>query len=109
MRPARAAYAAIEAEVLPVDAQTTAFAPSCAATEIAVVMPRSLNEPVGLSPSTLSQTSAPERPDSQPDFTSGVPPSHKVTASMSCGMSSRSRYSSITPCHWLIRRLPRPA
>ena len=29
--PARAAYAAIEAEVLPVEAQTTALAPSCSA------------------------------------------------------------------------------
>ena len=68
LRPARAAYAAIDAEVLPVDAHTTASAPSAAATEIAVVMPRSLKEPVGLSPSTLSQTSAPVSPDSQADW-----------------------------------------
>ena len=45
--PARAAYAAAEAEVLPVDAQTTALAPASAAAVMAMVMPRSLNEPVG--------------------------------------------------------------
>jgi hypothetical protein len=70
-----AAYAAIDAEVLPVEAQTTALAPSWTATEIATVMPRSLKEPVGLSPSTLSQTSPPVRPESQAEWTSGVPPS----------------------------------
>src|SRR5215217_6381567 len=75
LRPARAAYAAIDADVLPVLAQTTASAPSASADEIAVVIPRSLKDPVGLSPSTLSQTSAPDRPESQDDGTSGVPPS----------------------------------
>jgi hypothetical protein len=39
--------------VLPVDAQITALAPASAAFEIAMVMPRSLNDPVGLAPSTL--------------------------------------------------------
>ena len=39
--------------MLPVDAQMTAFAPSSAALEMAMVMPRSLNEPVGFAPSTL--------------------------------------------------------
>src|SRR4051794_26832013 len=73
LRPARAAYAAIDALVLPVDAQTTACAPSDSAQEIAAVMPRSLNEPVGLSPSTLSQTSPPDSPESHADGTSGVP------------------------------------
>ena len=56
--PARAAYAAADAEVFPVDAQTTALAPSSTALEIAMVIPRSLKEPVGLAPSTFSQTSA---------------------------------------------------
>ena len=51
--PARAAYAAALALVLPVEAQMTAFAPSSTALVIAIVMPRSLNEPVGLAPSTL--------------------------------------------------------
>ncbi len=99
LRPARAAYAAIDAEVLPVDAQTTASAPSASAHEIAVVMPRSLKEPVGLSPSTLSQTSPPVSPDSHDDGTSGVPPSRRVIAGTPSGMSSSSRYSSMTPRH----------
>ena len=64
----------MEAEVLPVEAQTTALAPSRTATEIAAVMPRSLNEPVGLSPSTLSQTSAPVSPESHSEWTRGCRP-----------------------------------
>jgi hypothetical protein len=51
--PARAAYAAAEALVLPVEAQMIAFDPSSTALDTAMVMPRSLNEPVGLAPSTL--------------------------------------------------------
>ena len=99
--PALAAYADIEADVLPVDAQTTACAPSWQATEIAAVMPRSLNEPVGLSPSTLSHTSASDTSVSQSEWTNGVPPSRRVTGSRSSGIRSRSgRYSAITPRHW---------
>ena len=117
--PALAAYAAIEAEVLPVEAQTTACAPSALATEMAVVMPRSLKEPVGLLPSTFSHTSPPVTEQSHSDRTSGVPPSPSVTAGVPSGISSRSRYSSMTPRHWWVRvrrahavitpRLPRPA
>ena len=57
--PALTAYAAAEAEVFPVDAQITAFAPSSAALEIAMVIPRSLNDPVGFRPSYLIQTLLP--------------------------------------------------
>ena len=104
VRPAFAAYAAIEAEVLPVDAQTTASAPSALATEMAVVMPRSLKDPVGLLPSTLSHTSAPVSPR-QP-----LGP-HQRRAALAQGdrlsaggdRSSSSRYSSITPRHWCGR------
>ena len=46
--------AAAEAEVLPVDAQMMALLPSPAACVTATVMPRSLNEPVGLDPSNLA-------------------------------------------------------
>ena len=53
MSPARAAYAAALALVLPVEAQITAFAPWAAAMLTATVMPLSLNEAVGLAPSTL--------------------------------------------------------
>ena len=55
--PAFVAYAAALALVLPVDAQITAFAPSSAALEIAIVIPRSLKEPVGFAPSNFNQTS----------------------------------------------------
>ena len=61
--------------MLPVDAQITASAPSRTAAETAQVMPRSLNEPVGLAPSSLSQTSAPTRSDTRSASTSGVEPS----------------------------------
>jgi hypothetical protein len=63
MIPARAAYAAAEAEVLPVEAQTTALAPSSTALEMARVIPRSLKEPVGLVPSNLRKTCTPVRDD----------------------------------------------
>ena len=109
-RPAFAAYAAIDADVLPVEAHTQACAPSCLATDIAAVMPRSLKEPVGLSPSTLRWTVPPVSPESHSECTSGVPPSRSVTASTPSGMSSRSRYSSTTPRQpWVIPRRPRPA
>ena len=42
-----AAYAAAEAAVLPVDAQSTMRAPSSSAFATATTIPRSLNEPVG--------------------------------------------------------------
>ena len=48
-----AAYAAAEAEVLPVEAHSTACWPRARASVIAIVMPRSLNDPVGFRPSTL--------------------------------------------------------
>ncbi len=65
--------------MFPVDAQTTALAPPATALEIATVMPRSLNEPVGLAPSTFRYTLAPTRSESLGAGTSGVPPSSKVT------------------------------
>ena len=98
--PAFVAYAAADALVLPVDAQITALAPCPAATEMAVVMPRSLNEPVGLSPSNLSQTSAPTREERCSAGISGVPPSSRVTTGIPSRDGSRSAYSRITPRHW---------
>ncbi len=53
VRPALAAYAAALALVLPVDAQITAVAPRPTAALTATVMPRSLNDPVGLPASTF--------------------------------------------------------
>jgi hypothetical protein len=112
--PARVAYAAIDADVLPVDAHTTAFAPCSAASDTATVMPRSLNEPVGLTASTFSHTEHPVRSDSHADSTSGVPPSPSDTIGVSSLTGSQSRYSSMTPRHCgapepLTQRLPRRA
>ena len=66
----------------------TASAPSSSAALTATVMPRSLNEPVGLAPSSLSQTSAPVSSDSRGARISGVSPSPIVT-SASTGSLSR--------------------
>lgn len=52
--PAFAAYAARDADVLPVDAHPTTLAPSSLALDTPMVIPRSLNEPVGLSPSNFT-------------------------------------------------------
>src|SRR5215213_5376139 len=91
--PARVEYAAAEADVFPVDAHTTALAPSSTALEMASVMPRSLNDPVGLAPSTLSHTSAPTRSDSRGAWTRGVAPSLRVTTGVWASTGRNSRYS----------------
>jgi hypothetical protein len=65
------AYAAAEAEVLPVEAHTTALAPAATAAVIAMVIPRSLKEPVGFIPSTFRYTSEPVSSESARARTSG--------------------------------------
>jgi hypothetical protein len=79
--PARAAKAAAEAEVLPVEAQITAREPASTALDMAIVMPRSLNEPVGLKPSHLRKmaTLGSVASASRGAGTSGVLPSSSVT------------------------------
>ena len=57
---------------------------------MATVMPRSLNDPVGLTPSTLSSTWQPVSSDNRGASTSGVPPSHKVTTIAFAGSAIRS-------------------
>ena len=94
-----AAYAAAEAEVFPVEAQMTAFAPSSAAFEIAMVIPRSLNEPVGFVPSNFNQISFPRIFERLLASTRGVPPSRRVITGVFDETGRRSRYSSITPRH----------
>src|SRR3954464_7146294 len=84
----------------------TARAPERAATEIAVVIPRSLKEPVGLSPSYLMWTSAPTTSERWAAGISGVPPSPSVTTGAPARDGSRSRYSSITPRHGEATSLP---
>ena len=74
--------------MLPVEAQTTASAPSALAAETATVMPRSLNEPVGLAPSSFSHTSQPVSEERCGAGTSGVSPSPIVTSG-STGSRSR--------------------
>src|SRR5918999_1299061 len=105
--PARAAYAAAEALVFPVEAHTTALAPSSRALETATVIPRSLKEPVGLVPSYFRYTSQPVSADRASDRTSGVPPSRRVTSGVALDTGSRSRYSAITPRHGLAISSPR--
>ena len=76
----------------------TALAPSSTALVIAIVMPRSLNDPVGLAPSTFRWTSQPVRRDSSGAGSSGVAAlpqrDHRRASSLT---GSRSRYSSISP------------
>ena len=97
--PAFVAYAAALADVLPVLAQMTARAPRSAATEMAIVIPRSLKEPVGLAPSYFSHTSQPVVSLRVHAYTSGVPPSRRVTTGVDAETGSRSRYSSMSPRH----------
>ena len=78
----------------------TAFAPCSTAFETAIVMPRSLNEPVGFMPSNLTQTFAPVRASSAGAGMSGVPPSPSVMIGVASVTSRRSRYSCSTPRHW---------
>src|SRR5437660_8093678 len=96
---ARAAYAAALADVLPVDAHTTTLAPSSAAFEIAIVIPRSLNDPVGFAPSTFNITRAPTASDRRGASTSGVLPSHKVTSGVFSVTGNRARYAAMIPFH----------
>ncbi|CAB4575732.1 unannotated protein [freshwater metagenome] len=83
----------------------TAFAPCSTAFEMAMVMPRSLNEPVGFIPSYLTQTFAPVRADSAAAGMSGVPPSPNVMIGVLSEMFRRSAYSGRTPRHCLAIRL----
>ena len=94
--------------MLPVEAHTTASAPSSTAMEMAMVIPRSLNEPVGLAPSTLSQTSAPIRAERRGAGTRGVPPSNKVTTGVRGPMGRSARYSSMTPFQPTPTTTPHP-
>jgi len=77
--------------VLPVDAQITVVAPSRTAADTAQVMPRSLNEPVGFAPSSLSSTSHPARSEIAGAGTSGVEPSFSETTGSSAANGRRSR------------------
>src|SRR3984885_8274229 len=104
--PARAAYAAADAAVFPVEAQMTASAPSRTAADTAQVIPRSLNEPVGLAPSIFSQTSVPAFSDSRSARIRGVEPSFSETTGSPTANGSLSRYRSMMP--GMGRRMSEP-
>src|SRR3954452_6473261 len=95
--PARAAYAAALADVFPVDAQTTTFAPSSTALVMAIVMPRSLKEPVGFAPSTLRWTSSPSSSERRGAAINGVLPSSSVITGVASVTGRCSRYASMSP------------
>jgi hypothetical protein len=88
--PARAAYAAADAEVFPVEAQMTASAPSSTAFDSASVMPRSLKLPVGFMPSSFAESWIPSRSESFGSGTSGVSPSPRETIGVRAVTGSRS-------------------
>ena len=92
-RPARPAYAARDADVLPVEAQVTMPMPRSFAFVIPAVMPLSLNEPVGFMPSNLIHRLF--RPRCSARFRhamSGVPPSFLENIVVSGPNGSNSRY-----------------
>ena len=74
--------------MLPVEAQTTDLGALATAADTATVIPRSLKEPVGLAPSSFSQTWQPVSSDRCGAGTSGVSPSPSVTSG-STGSRSR--------------------
>src|SRR5947208_2329005 len=78
--PARAAYAAIAADVLPVEAHATHWNPRSTATDSAAVMPVSLKEPVGFMPWCLANSQPTPAISAQRGRSySGVLPSQSVT------------------------------
>ena len=77
---------------MPVDAQTSTRDPSSMAFATARTMPRSLNEPVGFSPSYLKKSLL--SPSAGPMFrlsTSGVEPSWRSTGGVASVTGSQSR------------------
>ena len=77
--------------MLPVDAQMTISAPERTASLTAHVIPRSLNEPVGLVPSSFSQTSTPACSLMRGAWTRGVEPSCRLTTGSPSANGRRSR------------------
>ena len=77
--------------MFPVEAQTTFAAPSSAAFDSAIVMPRSLNEPVGFAPSSFRYSSTPSWAPSRSARTSGVEPSPSEITGVASVTGSRSR------------------
>src|SRR5947209_6636095 len=90
--PARAEYAAIAADVFPVDAHATHSNPRDTATDSAAVIPVSLNDPVGFIPWCLASSQfSPSAFALFGSSYSGVLPSYSVTTLSSGTIGSRSR------------------
>src|SRR6266568_915866 len=102
--PARAAKAAADADVLPVEAQMTAREPASTAFDIAIVMPRSLKEPVGLKPSHLRKMArlGSVASASRGAGMSGVLPSWSVTTGVLADTGRNGRKRSMMPGHAVI-------
>src|SRR5215472_12772659 len=99
--PARAAYAAIEAEVLPVEAQATAAAPYSRAAVTPVVIPLSLNDPVGFMPWCLKRSPArPQYSDESWASQIGVLPSKRVTTRETSVVNGNSSWNRQTPLRY---------
>ena len=77
--PTEAAYAAAEADVLPVEAHIIARLPSSNAFATAMTIPLSLKEPDGLQPSNLPYKVIPKRAPTLGNSIKGVEPSSKLT------------------------------
>src|SRR5579875_883401 len=90
--PARAAYAAIAAEVFPVDAHATHSNPLAAATLSAAVIPQSLKEPVGFMPWCFASNQFSPSASADRDISyKGVFPSRSVMMRYSATIGRRSR------------------
>jgi len=68
---------------------------------MAIVIPRSLNDPVGLAPSIFKKTLAPTRSERRGAGRSGVLPSNNVMTGVLSVTGRCSRYRSMMPVHAL--------
>src|SRR5918999_2434240 len=97
LMPALAEYAAADAAVLPVEAQTEALLPAATARLRATVIPLSLKEAVGFTPSNFRWRLAPIRSEIALASIRGVSPSPKEAIARSGISGSHPRYLAITP------------
>jgi len=95
-RPPRAAYPDSEAAAFPVDAHVMMSRPACLAFVTAMELARSLKQPVGLRPSSLTSVSTPSSSLRLGASNRSVPPSLRVTTSASSSTGRNASYF-----HWL--------